>query len=128
MAKADHDAGEHEPKKGEVADEVHEVTEALRGDLTKLAGTKADKVISHWQTKLEGMGSETKGIAGDLGKLKGLVADKSPDGAKIATCLTGLGEKVGKLADDQGGVVGKALTTLGHQLTRSAESLEKAKA
>ena len=126
MAKANHETDDkHEPKKGEVADEVHEVTESLRGDLTKLAGSKADKVIGHWQTKLEGMGADTKGIASDLGKLKELVADKSPDGAKISKSLTGLGEKVGKLAEAQGGVVGKALTTLGHQLTRSGESLTK---
>ena len=69
-----------EPKKGEVATELHEVTSALKGDLTKLAGPTATKVITHWQTTLEGLG--VKDVATDLGHLKTLVGDKSPDGAK----------------------------------------------
>ena len=127
MEKAkDTTAAHHEPKKGEVATELHDVTAALRGDLTKLAGPKADKLISHWQTTLDGMG--VKGIAGDLGKLKALVGDGSPDGAKIAKSLSALGDKVEKLAEEQGGVVGTALKSLAGVLHKGSESLTAAKA
>ncbi len=115
-----------EPKKGEVATELHEVTSALKGDLTKLAGPTATKVITHWQTTLEGLG--VKNIATDLGHLKTLVGDKSPDGAKIGKNLAGLGDKVAKLAEEQGGVVGTALKSLAGALHKGSESLAHAKA
>ena len=118
------DAGHAEPKKGEVSAELHEATTALRGDLTKLAGPKADKLISHWQTTLEGLGDPaTKSVAADLGKLKALVSDESPDGAKIAKSLSGLGDKVSKLAEDHGGVVGTALKSMAGVLHKGSESL-----
>ena len=118
-----------EPKKGEVSADVHEVTTALRGDITKLAGPKADKLIGHWQTFLDGLGDAgTKAVAADLGKLKALVADKSPDGAKIGKALTGLGDKVAKLGEDHGGVVGTALKSLAGVLHKGGEHLTTADA
>ena len=117
--------GQHEePKKGEVSADIHDVTTALRGDLTKLAGSKADKAIAHWQTTLDGIGgAPLHAIAADLGKLKTLVGDESPDGAKIAKSLAGLGDKVAKLSEAQGGVVGTALKSLAGVLHKGSESL-----
>ena len=124
-AAATHD----EPSKGEVADSVKELTATLRGDLTKLAGSKADKAITHWQTTLESLGGAgLKGIATELGKLKTLVTDDTPDGAKIAKALSSVSDKVSKVAEEQGGVIGTALTTLSHALQRGSDSLSKAEA
>ena len=87
-----------EPTKGEVAEGVKNLTSALRGDLTKLAGTKADKAISYWQTTLEGIGGAgLKSIATELGKLKPLVTDDEPDGKKIARQLSTLADKCPRL-------------------------------
>ena len=97
------------------------MTTALKGGLTKLAGSTADKAITHWQTTLESIGQ--KGIASELGKLKTLVGDAKPDGAKISKSLTGLGDHVAKLAEEQGGVVGTALKSLAGALHKGGESL-----
>ena len=125
MAEHKHATTKHEePKKGELSAELHDLTAAVKGDLTKLAGSKADKAISHWQTTLEGLGgAPLKAIAGDLGKLKALVADDEPDGAKIGKNLAGLSEKVAKLAEEQSGVIGTALKSLSGALHKGSESL-----
>ena len=125
MEKAKSSTATHEePKKGEVAEEIREVVTALHGDLTKLAGGKADKTISHWQTTLESLGGASlKSIAHDLGTLKTLVSAQSPDGAKIGKSLEGLGTKVGKVAEEQGGVIGAALKSLSGALHKGSTSL-----
>ena len=124
MATSTTTATHDEPKKGETADAIKEVVTALHGDLTKLAGTKADKAISHWQTSLEGLGgAPLKAIAADLGKLKTLVTGGEPDGEKISKSLNGLGDKVKKLAEEQGGVIGTALTSLASALHKGGKSL-----
>ncbi len=129
-ATAKHDSAAHEPpKKGEVSGELHELTTSLKGDLTKLAGPKAEKTITYWQTMLEGLGdAHLKAIATDLGKLKALVADGSPDGAKIGKSLAGLGDKVAKVAEEHGGAVGTALKAVAGALHKGSESLAAVKA
>ena len=127
MAKA-HDtaAGDTKAKgesKGEIADEIHETTEAVRGDLTKLAGPKAGKAIQHWETVLEKLGPSVKGVHGDLGKLREHVTADKPDGAAIGKLLGSLSKGTLKAAEDTGGVVGKALTPLGHALEKAGKSL-----
>ncbi len=113
-----------EPKKGDIADDIKGVVSALHGDLTKLAGGKADKTISHWQRTLEGLGGVgPKAIATELGKLKTLVGEGDPDGAKIGKSLAMLADKVGKLAEEQGGIVGTALKSLSGALQKGSDSL-----
>ena len=135
MEKAKHETKSHEtaahdePTKGEVNTELHELTTELRGGLTKLSGPKAEKAITHWQTTLEGLGdTHLKAIATDLGKLKALVGDAKPDGAKIAKSLSGLGDKVEKVAGEQTGVVATALKSLAGVLHKGSESLTAEKA
>ena len=116
------DAPDTKPK-GEIADEIHETTEAVRGDLTKLKGSKADKAIKKWETMLGKLGPDVKGIHGDLGKLREHVTADEPDGAAIGKLLGKISKDTLKVADDQGGVVGKALTPLGHALEKAGKSL-----
>ena len=123
MAKAHDTAADDTKPKGEVADEIHATTEAVRGDLTKLAGPKADKAIQKWETMLEKLGPGVKGVHGDLGKLREHVTADKPDGAAIGKLLGKISKETLKVAEDTGGVVGKALTPLGHALEKAGKSL-----
>ena len=112
--------------KGETADELHGLTTALKGDLTKLAGTKADKAIAHWEGLLEKLGPGVKGIHGDLGKLREHVSKSDVDGKAVARLLHGLSGKVTKVAEETGGVVGTALKSLAGALEKGGASLGEA--
>ena len=98
MAKA-HDTTETAMPKGEVADDIHGLTTALKGDLTKLAGPKADKAISHWTGLLEKVGPGTKPITTDLTKLRELVTGGETrrqgdrEGARLAVDEDGEGRR-----------------------------------
>lgn len=124
MAKT-HETDDEKMPKGEVADEIHGLTTALKGDLTKLAGPKADKSIGHWETMLEKLGTGVKPIHTDLGKLREHVTKSDPDGAAIAKLLHGLSTKVAKVAEDQGGVIGTALKSLAGALEKGGASLSE---
>ena len=109
--------------KGEVSDELHGLTTALKGDLTKLAGAKADKTIAHWESMLEKVGPGVKGIHGDLGKLREHVSKSEVDGKAVAKLLSSLSAKTAKVGEDTGGVVGTALKSLAGALEKGASSL-----
>lgn len=109
--------------KGETADDIKELSAALKGDLTKLAGPKADKLIARWDATLDKVGTPVKGIRADLAKLREHVTGDEPDGAAIAKVLAGLSTKTAKVAEDQGGVIGTALKSLAGALDKASTSL-----
>ncbi len=120
------DSGHEMPKKGEVAEEIRDTAKVLHGDLSKLAGPKAEKAISHWQTMLETLDiSGTKPVATELGKLRELISADELDGKAISRTLNSLSTKVRKISEEVGGIVGTALTTLASALEQGAESLTK---
>lgn len=123
MAKAhESNTGEETLPKGETADDIREVTSALKGDLTKLAGPKAGKTIQHFEDLLEKLPG-VKAIHTELGKLREHVTSSDPDGAAIAKLLHGLSTKTAKVAEDTGGVVGTALKSLAGALEKAGTSL-----
>ena len=118
------ESGNEMPKKGEVAEEIRGTVKVLQGDLTKLAGPKADKAISHWQTMLETLDvSGTKPVATELGKLRDLLSADDLDGKAISRTLSSLATKVRKVSEEVGGIVGTALNALASGLEQGAESL-----
>ena len=118
-----HDTEDAKIPKGDTADDLRELAGALKGDLTKLAGPKADKAIAHWEGLLEKIGPGAKSIHTDLGKLREHVSASAPDGKAIAKLLSSLGTKTAKVGEDQGGVIGTALKSLSHALEAGAASL-----
>ena len=118
-------AEEKTESKGEIADELHGLTATVKGDLTKLAGPKADKAIAHWESMLEKLGPGVKGVHGDLGKLREHVTKSDPDGKAIGKLLHGLSTKTAKVGEDTGGVVGTALKSLAGALEKAGASLSE---
>lgn len=125
MAKANET--EEKMPKGETADDIRELAGTLKGDLTKLAGSKADKAISHWEGLLEKVGPGVKSIHTDLGKLREHVTAADPDGKAIGKLLSSLSTKTAKVAEDQGGVIGTALKSLSSTLETASASLTDTK-
>jgi hypothetical protein len=118
------DTGDTETlSKGAVAENLRGLTATLKGDLTKLAGSKADKAIATWESILESVGTGVKPVRTDLGKLREHVTSDEPDGKAIAKLLTSLSTKTAKVADDQTGIIGTALKSLSSTLEQAATSL-----
>ena len=122
MAKAEQTKDVTIPK-AETATKLRELAGVLKGDLTKLAGKKADKAIGQWEALLEKVGPKVKGIHADLGKLREQVSAEEPDGKAIAKILKSLGTKTAKVAGEQTGVIGTALKGLAGALETGAASL-----
>ncbi len=76
---------------------------------------------------LESRGGAPLGaIAHDLGTLKTLVSAHEPDWAKLGKSLEGLATKVGKVGEEQGGVIGAALKSLSGTRSTSTPAWEAA--
>lgn len=112
-----------EPEAAEGSD-LHELLEALEGDVTSLEPEAAIEVIDEWHDALKGSKDEgLKAINHGLTELKKQLKRSKPDGAKLGELLVELGEQTEAAADaaergtkGQLQKVGKALSKIGKSL------------